>query len=70
MTIRWFKAPLAVTITSVALVGCSGGSGPVEPDPSPATVEEQETPEASPERALEEGGADAALPPDQRTEND
>ena len=67
MTIRRFKALLAVMITGVALVGCGGGSGPVEPDPSPAIEEVQETPDTRPEGALEEGGADAALPPDQRT---
>jgi hypothetical protein len=53
-------------IAGVALVGCAPGTGPVEPEPPAAAVEEEETPEAQPERELEEGGADAALPPEEQ----
>jgi hypothetical protein len=66
MTIRRFKTALAVMITCVGLVGCTGGGGFVEPDPSPEPAVE-EGPEADPEGGLEEeGGADAGLPPEQR----
>lgn len=67
MTIRWFAAQLAVMVTGVALVGCSGGTGPVEPDLSPAIQESEDSGELRPERALEEGGADAAPSSDEPT---
>ena len=67
MTIRRLTAWLAVMIIGVALVGCGGAPRPVEVDPSPdveAPEEESETSDA--EREIEEGGADAALDPEDR----
>ena len=66
MATRWFKIFSAVILTCVALVGC--GQTQLEPEPSPEGAKVLETPESRPERALEEQGADAALPPDQRTQ--
>lgn len=64
MTIRRFKAQLAAVVTCVALVGCND-TAPVEPDASPASSGAVEEAGAL-EEGLMEGGADAALPPDQQ----
>lgn len=55
---------LATLIVSSALLGCA--EEPVTPPPAPPGNDAPDTPETRPEAALEEGGADAALPPDQR----
>ncbi len=63
MAIRGLKAVLAVMITCVALVGC-GPNAPPQPAPSNEPVVGGGEPR--PESALEEQGADAALPPEDR----
>jgi len=60
---RVFETLLAVSFLGVALAGC-GGSKQLEPKKSAQPVVEE--PGSRPERALEKGGADAALPPEQR----
>jgi len=65
MVIRQVFGFVCAMITCVALTGCGGG-GSVEPEPSTGGAQEQASPQDSPEKALEEGGADAALPADQK----
>jgi hypothetical protein len=68
MMLRGFKGQLAAMVTGVALIGCSGGSDRVEPAPSPEGVRVQEAQADDDVRQLEETGADAGLPPEQRTQ--
>ncbi len=60
---RMLETLLAVSFLSVALAGCGGGKQP-EPKKSAQPVVEQ--PGSRPESTLEKGGADAALPANQR----
>lgn len=57
---------LICCIAFVGFLGCAGEE-PATPEPPPPGAAEN-TPGDAPEQALEEGGADAALPPDQQTE--
>lgn len=70
MTTRWQRLVLVGMCVGVGVIGCGRGERIVEPQPSPAGAEIHMTPEDQPERALEEGGADAGLPPEQRSGTD
>lgn len=61
------KMQLLAAIVSFAFCGCA--EEPVTPPPAPPGNDAPATPDDHPEAALDEGGADAALPPEERVDN-
>ncbi|MEW4528444.1 MAG: hypothetical protein ACF8PG_10030 [Maioricimonas sp. JB045] len=63
---RRLTSLFAACLLGMALAGC-GAEEPETPPPAPAGNDAPDDASSRPESELEQGGADAALPPEQRT---